>query len=68
MEMYVPGRRHYDPSRLERPPFASDDPHPGVIQALAEHSASEGNFAWGEWARVVHRNRLNTLAGGIGPR
>ena len=55
MEVDVAGRRHDDPARLERPPFAADEPYPVVVDGVAEDRTGELDLAGCQVAGAFHR-------------
>ena len=48
-------------ARLERPPFAPDQAHPGIIDRVAENRAGEGDLAGGQCAERVGQRRGRSM-------
>ena len=54
VEVDIAGRRHNNAARLEGPPFASDQPDAGIIDAIPEHGSGEGDFTLSQGTRMLH--------------
>ena len=67
VEMNMPHRRHHDPARLERPPFAVDHPDARIIDRVAEHRSRQRDFAWSEGPLERHRAHLTCITANRNP-
>ena len=56
MEVDVAARRHGRVLRLERPPFAADQPDVRIIDGVAEHRSRQIDFASRQGAGLSHRH------------
>src|SRR5437899_2934326 len=56
MEIDVAARRHCRIARMERPPFAFDQPHLRIIHGVAEDAAGKFDLAWREGPDYLHRH------------